>query len=133
MSTQEREFNNDDVILAILVSIAAPDKETRVTSDARLIHEGVCELRDSYSLLQNFPFSNGGVFRYSNRLERVINRLLGARVLIMETPDFSEYIIKPRVKRAMMEHTLCRFTQEELSQIREIADRLSKCWEVAHL
>lgn len=109
----------DDVVAAI---IALVPNGNRFEANTRQIHETFRDLREQYSILQGkLNFSQDDVFPFSRQLEEAFATLELSRIIGMENPDYTRYLIKDEGRRFVTAQLLPLFSDEEQQQLRAMA------------
>lgn len=92
------------------------------TSDTQKIHTTLAALRNQHEILEPIVFSHGGLWPYSDLLQRTIGWLhLGRLIYTTNIPDMDTYRIAPSLKTFVRENILPKFACEELLELREVA------------
>jgi hypothetical protein len=121
---EDKEYVPGDVIAAIFYFM----HDDFFTGRRNVIHETIFEARTSFPILQAFPFSKEDVSHFSRTLEDALHRLELSRVIGMENPDFTRFMIKKGAKDYLRERIIPLFNEEEKKQLSEIAKVFSqKC------
>ena len=106
-----------DIIAAILGLLGCEN----FVGDTEKIHSTLESLRQEHAILREFAFSTNDIFPFSRELENSLAVLQRSRLLRMENPDFSIYVVKQDSKDYVKKEILPRFTSDELLELRELS------------
>lgn len=121
------KITEHDVIAAMLSFLG--EKTERFQADPKVINEAVFELKGKFpQLLERFAFSTdaGDLYPFSPLLERVLARLQLSRIITMENPDWTTFIIRPAAKEYIRQHILTAFSEDEKNQLKTMAQVLEE-------
>lgn len=115
----------DDIIAGVLNFF--PEDIRYVTGDRVKVHQTISELeKEGYSLLEPFVFSTKGISPVSQVLEGTLARLLLARIISYDNPDYYRFEIRPIARKYITANILPKFSPEEKAQLKEIAAKLAE-------
>lgn len=116
---------SDDIVAGVLNFIP---KDTRyITGDRIKIHKTIFELqKEEYPLLKPFVFSNKGISPISQVLEGTLARLLLARIISYDNPDYYRFKIRKVARKYIKENLMKDFSEEEKKQLEEIAKKFAE-------
>jgi hypothetical protein len=114
---EKKKYVPGDIIAGIFFYLEAP----YFTGDIGKIHATIFEAKEKFKILKAFPFSVEDVSPFSRRLEDVLNRLELSRVIGMENPDFTRFLVKEKSKKYLEERIIPLFDDREKEQLRSIA------------
>ena len=127
ISSLKEELSNrktpDDVIAAIICQIDG----NQLPASPIKIHKAIFELKQNHQkMLNDFNFFTGNINYFCKLLERVLFRLEQAGLLGTLNPAFEQYEIKMKDKETFKEIALFKFSDEEKSELKNIANELGQ-------
>lgn len=116
---------SDDIVAGVLNFI--PEDTRYITGDRIKIHKTIFELqKEGYSLLKPFVFSTKGISSISQVLEGAIARLLLARIISYDNPDYYRFEIRRDARKYIKENIIENFNKEEKNQLEEISKKFAE-------
>ncbi len=124
--TEAGKYILDDIVAAIIALV--PEEEgDKFDANTRQIHETFRELRERYTILRDrLNFSQGDIFPFSRQLEEAFATLELSRIIGMENPDYTRYLIKQEGRRFVTERLLPLFSDDEKQQLRSMAEEFAQ-------
>ncbi len=122
MDTPQQRYLPTDIVAAILGLLGCED----FMGNTERIHSTLASLRGQHPILREFAFSTNDIFPFSRELENSLAVLQRSRLLRMENPDFSLFVVKQGAKEYIKTQVLPRFQPDELLELREIARKFEE-------
>lgn len=109
---------SDDVIAGVLSFLTT---ET-IPLNTNKIHTAVFKLKEKEpKLFEDFIFTSGDCYPYSELLERTIFRLQNADLISTVNPDFKQFIITKESKNHIKKSILPLFDKEEIMKLKALS------------
>lgn len=119
--TETGKYILDDIVAAI-IALVPPEQGDKFEANTRQIHETFHDLRERYSILRDrLNFSQEDVFPFSRQLEEALGTLELSRIIGMENPDYTRYLIKEDGRAFVKERLLPLFSDNERQQLEAMA------------
>jgi hypothetical protein len=122
MSNSQERYLPADIVAAILGLLGCEN----FTGNTERIHTTLAALREQHPILRAFAYSTNDIFPFSRELENSLALLQRSRLLRMENPDFSLFVVKKGAKEYIKTQVLPRFQLDELLEVREIARKFEE-------
>ncbi|MFW6283619.1 MAG: hypothetical protein ACOC1P_06235 [Minisyncoccales bacterium] len=115
----------DDIVLIVLLEVLNNKDFARYNPVN--IHKGFYSYKQKKrykKLLNKFYFNPSTISPFSNQISKAIFRIQLSGILLTTAPEFNCFIIKNRNK--IKEKVRKKFTEKELRQMQEIAQKISQ-------
>jgi hypothetical protein len=122
MDNPKKRYLPADIVAAVLGLLGCED----FTGNTERIHSTIASLREQHPILREFAFSTNDIFPFSRELENSLALLQRSRLLRMENPDFSLFVVKQGAREYIKTEILPRFRPDELLELREIARKFEE-------
>jgi len=124
--TEAGKYILDDVVAAI-IALVPQDRGDKFDANTKQLHETFRDLRDRYTILAGqLNFSEEDVFPFSRQLEEALATLELSRIIGMENPDYTSYLIKDEGRQFVKDRLLPLFAPEEKQQLEEMAGEFAR-------
>ena len=130
--TEAGKYILDDIVAAV-IALVPESRGDKFDASTRQIHDAFRDMREHYPILKDqLSFSQEDVFPFSRQLEEAFATLELSRIIGMENPDYTRYLIKPGGRSFVKDRLLPLFAEEEQQQLRDMAEVFAQRCKVQH-